>query len=56
MDTYLLEELAKAQAQQTSKLTPDSKGVVHCIFHIEEVQKQRLKEALDKNVRCSTQT
>ena len=42
MDAYLLEELAQAHAQQTSKLTPDSKGALHCIFHIEEVRKQRL--------------
>jgi predicted ArsR family transcriptional regulator len=42
MDSYLLEALTQAQARQTSKLTPDSKGALHCIFHIEEARKQRL--------------
>jgi predicted ArsR family transcriptional regulator len=41
MDAYLLEELTQAHAHQTSKLTPDSKGALHCIFHIEEARKQR---------------
>jgi predicted ArsR family transcriptional regulator len=42
MDSHLLEALTQAPARQTSKLTPDSKGTLHCIFHIEEGRKQRL--------------
>ena len=43
MDAYLLEELAQAHARQTSKLTPDSKGALHCIFQIEEGEKRMAK-------------
>lgn len=43
MDTYLLQELAGARAEQTSKLTPDSKGALHCTFFIEEERKQSIK-------------
>jgi predicted ArsR family transcriptional regulator len=39
MDAYLLEGLTQARGQQTSKLTPDSKGALHCIFRIEEGRK-----------------
>jgi hypothetical protein len=41
MDRYLLQELAGTRAEQTGKLTPDSKGALHCIFQIEEAHKQR---------------
>jgi predicted ArsR family transcriptional regulator len=42
MDAYLLEELVSAHAEQISKLSPDIKGALHCIFHIEESREHRL--------------
>jgi len=41
MDSHLLEALAQAPARQTSKLTADSKGTLHCIFLIEEGHPQK---------------
>jgi predicted ArsR family transcriptional regulator len=41
MDSYLLEALSQAPARQTSKLSPDSKGALHCIFLVEEGHLQK---------------
>jgi len=43
LDAYLLEGLAGAQVEQTSKLAPDIQGALHCIFRIAEERKRSIK-------------
>lgn len=43
LDAHLLEKLAGAQVEQTSKLMPDTQGALHCTFRVVEARKRSIK-------------